>query len=1135
MDNFKLIVNKLEGFIRRYYINELIKGAILFFSIGLLYLLITLLVEHFLWLSPMARAILFWVFVLFETLLFVKFILLPISKLFKLQKGINYEDASKLIGNHFSEVNDKLLNVLQLHNDTSKSELLLASINQKASELSPVPFKLAINFNKNISYLKYAVLPVFLILLVVLLGKINWFTDSYKRVVDYKTAYEPPAPFQFFVLNENLNGIENKDFKLQVNTAGSVIPEQAEIRFNNETYILQNKGSGEFEYVFSSPKSNITFQLYANGVSSKPYELSVVEVPTLLGFDMVLDYPNYTQKSDEILKSTGNAIVPEGTKVTWKLNTKSTDNVHIFSNDTIAFKKIDEHSFEVSKAVISNFNYSLSTSNKHLQNYENLSFSIDVIKDQFPELRIEMVRDTVDLQTLYFKGQVSDDYGLRKVNLVYFESNKNNELQTVSIPISKTNVDEFLTAFPNQLQLQEGVSYNLYFEVFDNDELHHFKRTKSEVFKYREETKSEKKNSQLEQQRNTIQDLNNSLEKFDENEKLLDDISKSQKTKKSLSFNDKKKIEDVLKRQKQQEKLMKNFNKEFQDNLEEFKKDNQETDPQLEQLEKRLKENEEKLEQDERLLKELEKLQDKISDEELAKKFKYLSKQNKRQKRSLEQLVELTKRFYVQKKMEKLQDDLETLADEQIKQSEKTKEENTSEKQDELNSKFKEFQMELDALNTENKGLKKPMELPRNQKSEDEIDALQKEASDDLKKSESQQQSPSEQKNSEKQGQQKQKRSGEKMKEMSQSMQQSMQMDGGEQMEEDAEMLRQILDNLLIFSFDEERLMNVFKSVETNGNSYATHLRKQHTLREYFEHVDDSLFSLSLRQPMLSEKVNTEVTSIFYYLDESLIEFSENQVYQGVASQQYVFTSANVLADLLSNMLDNMEDQLNSASSAGQGSEGKKSGQSEGQLQDIIMSQQQLNKQMGNKTQGEGEQEGSKDGKEGESGEGGKTGSEGENGTNNEKGKGNKQGEGSESKEGMSGDLFGIYQRQQELRNQLEERLAKEGLLPDGYRLLRDMEDVEMELLNDGFTQKTLEKMLNFEHQLLKLQDATFQQEQDNKRESKSNGNTFLNSTSDKLPQAKQYFNTTEILNRQVLPLQNSFKYKVKQYFNNEE
>ncbi len=138
MSSFSIIQQKLEQFIKKYYASELIKGAILFFATGLLYLLITLLVEHFLWLDPTGRTILFWSFVFVEGLLFLRFIAYPLSKLFNLQKGISHEEASRLIGGHFPEVSDKLLNVIQLNQNQRESELLIASINQKSTELQPI-------------------------------------------------------------------------------------------------------------------------------------------------------------------------------------------------------------------------------------------------------------------------------------------------------------------------------------------------------------------------------------------------------------------------------------------------------------------------------------------------------------------------------------------------------------------------------------------------------------------------------------------------------------------------------------------------------------------------------------------------------------------------------------------------------------------------------------------------------------------------------------------------------------------------------------------------------------------------------------------------------------------------------------
>ena len=1141
MSNFEHIQTKLEAFIRRYYTNELLKGAILFFAIGLLYFLFTVFIEHVLWLNTTSRTVLFWLFIGVEFGLLVKFIFIPLAKLFKLQKGIDYHAASKIIGQHFPEVNDKLLNVLQLHQTPSESELLLASIEQKSLELKPVPFKLAINFKKNLGYLKYAAIPVIILLLTFATGNFNWFSDSYKRVVHYKTAYEPPAPFQFFVVNENLDAIENKDFKLIVKTAGEIIPESAQISYNNETYFLQQESAGEFEYVFTQPKEAITFQLLANEVISKPYTINVVETPSLLSFNMVLDYPSYTKKKDEVLKSTGNAIVPEGTRVRWQLQTKSTDQVFLYAKDTMGFKSEKRNTFEATKQLFSNFDYTLSTSNKNLKDYENLSFSIDVIKDEYPEIDLKVKRDSLDLQTLYFYGQVSDDYGFSKLQMVYYPSDKPKEKKYEGIPLSNSNIADFISAFPNQLDIEAGVSYELFFQIIDNDRVNNYKSTNSSVFTYRKRTESEEAEKKLEEQSETIKDLNKSLKKFDEQDKQLQELTKTQKEKTSLNFNDKKKLESFFKRQQQQDEMMKNFNKKLKDNLEEFQKENPEQDQFKEDLKERLKDNEEQLKKDEKLLDEIKKLQEKINNEELVKKLDDLAKQNKNKKRSLEQLLELTKRFYVEKKLEKLGDDLDKLADEQEKLSRENEEENTKEKQDDLNKQFEDVVKQLEELEQESEDLKKPIDIPRDKLDENEVKKEQQKASEELQKKEEQQNSEENQKpentqenQNTKNAQKSQKKAAQKMKQMSQQMQSMMQASGGEQIQEDMDMLRQILDNLVLFSFDQEALMERFKSIEINHNKYAGYLKKQSNLREHFQHIDDSLFALSLRQPKLSEHVNKEITEVYYNMDKALSLLAESQLYQGISNQQFTVTAANNLADFLSNMLDSMQESM--SMSAGKGGDGDM------QLPDIIMSQEELNKMMeegmkkgkkGKPNEGEGKKEGEGE-KEDEKGKDGKSGKDGKE-KGKEKGENGKQsgGEGEGNSDEENELLFQIYQQQQQLRQALQDKIEKEGLGGNGDALVRKMEDIELDLLNNGFTNQVLQKMMELKHQLLKLENATFQQGEDNKRESETNRKQFDGSTTNQIPKAKQYFQTTEILNRQALPLQQVYKKKVQEYFKN--
>ncbi|MCB0467384.1 MAG: DUF4175 family protein [Aequorivita sp.] len=1123
MSTFNIIQQKLEEFIKKYYTNELIKGAILFFAIGLLYLLITLLVEYFLWLNPLGRRILFWAFIVVELALFVRFIAFPLAKLFKLQKGIDYEEASKIIGNHFPQVNDKLLNVIQLNQNRRESELLAASIDQKATELQPVPFKSAVNFKKNAKYLKYAAIPVLVFLLFSVLGGMDIFSSSYKRVVHYDTAFEPPAPFTFIVMNDDLNAVENKPFNLKIRTEGTAIPENASINYNGETYYLQQTSPGLFEYTFQQPVEAIDFSLKANKVTSREYTLDVVKTPSLLNFEVVLDYPSYTGKRDETLKSTGNATIPEGTRVKWNVATKNTKAVTLKTADTsFSFASKDEN-FNFEKGIYNKLDYAITTSNEKLKDYENLAFTLNVVKDQFPEIEVQSKQDSTNTQRVFFLGQISDDYGLTKLRLVYFPEGDEKQAKTQALPLNKTNFDQFTYTFPGNLSLTEGVSYEYYFEVFDNDAIHNFKSSKSGIYSFRKLTKDELEDEQLQNQQNAIKGLDKSLEEFKDQKQTLEELSRTQKEKNELNYNDKKKLESFLQRQKQQEEMMKNFSKEMKEELQKFQPENEEKDSFKEQLEKRLDENEERLKENEKLLEELEKLQDKIAKEELTEKLEKLSKQNKNQEKNLEQLLELTKRYYVEKKAEKLAEELFEMGEEQEKLADKPVDENTKEAQEELNKKFEDYKKEMDELQKENEDLKKPIDIPEDKPTEQQIDEEQEKATDKLK-----QQKPND-------AGKNQKKAGQKMKQMSKAMQMQMKSGQMESIEEDAKMLRQIVDNLVVFSFQQEDLMEIFKKIEYGNPIFGKKLNIQNDLKTNFEHIDDSIFALSLRQPMIGSQINTSLTEIQYNIDKSLERLAQNQSRQGIGNQQYTITGANDLAVMLSDILSNMQMQMamSMGSGSGKGKPMPGSGGGGFQLPDIIEKQQSLSEKMkegmkkgekGSKGEGEGEDDGDGNGENGENGRDGKNGNE--NGDNKD---------GNGNSEELNEELFEIFKQQQDLRNQLQNRLSKEGLNGKGGDLLKKMEGIEQQLLDKGFNENTLRQMLNLKYELLKLDKADLEQGKESRRESRTNKKDFQNNTRLSPEEIKKYFNTTEILNREALPLHQDYKNKVQEYFKESE
>ena len=1093
MEAKNTIYNKLEDFIKKFYYNELIKGSILFLGIGLLYFIATLLAEHFLWLSTFGRSFLFGIFILFELFLLFRFILFPIFKLVKLKKGLNYVDASQIIGTHFTEVKDKLLNFLQLANQDNPSELLLASIDQKANTLQPVPFSNAINYSKNKKFLPYLIAPIVLIFLFIFSGNLTILSNSFDRVVHFTKQYEAPAPFKFVVLNKELNVKQNQNFTLQVSTVGKIAPENISVIINDASYFLEEVKPGLFQYTFENVNKNIAFSLDANDVSSQNYTLNVIDVPTIQSFKMILNFPKYLNRKQEIVSGLGNAIIPEGTVVNWQIQTASTSRIDFVTQQTASFNK-NENTFSLQRKINSNLVYAIVTSNKTIKNYEKLEYQITVSKDQFPTITTQLAPDSLKLKSKIIVGQVADDFGLSKLYVVYYPKGNASQTKKGVLPIKNGTVDQFIYSFPNGLSLDKGLEYEYYFEVFDNDAVNGLKSSKSSVYLHYELTNSQKEDKQLKEQQENINSLEKSLKNQDKQFSEMDKLEKLNKEKSQLDFKDQKKIDQFLEKQKKQDEMMKEFSKNLSKNLEEFKS----TDKEKEELIRRLEETQKQSEKNEKLLKELEELSKKLQKEELFEKADKLKQNSKNQSKNLEQLVELTKRFYVEKKAEQIADKLNELAKKENKLSD-DKQNNTSDKQAEINKEFKELSKELEELNKQNEELKSPLEIPDTKAEEKSVEEDLNKAKEKLDNKNLDGAKP------------KQKSAAKKMEEMSQSMSASMQGGEMEQMEEDAKALRQILDNLLTFSFDEETLITTTKETQSRSLQFNRILKKQQELKNQFKHIDDSLFAVSLRNPMISEIVLNEIGEIHYNLDKTLETLADNNIQKGASHQQYVLSSANKLADFLSNVQNQMQMQM-----SGQGQGKPKKGKGSGmQLPDIIKKQEGLGEKMKDGMKpGEKEGQGKKPGEKGKEGESGKGSEEGENGS-----------------EGNAGKVLEILKEQQQLREALQNELNKQGMSGVGQSALDKMKEIEKQLINKGFKNETLQKMLNLKHELLKLEKAIQQQGEDTKRKSNTNKDDFNGTTTPISEELKEYLNSIEILNRQSLPLQPNFNNKVQHYF----
>ena len=183
MSAFDRLIEQVDTFIRKFYKNQIVKGLLLFTGILLFSFLLVITLEYFGRFNSYVRAGLFFSFIGVNVYILSKFIVIPTMRLKSFGNRINRYQASNIIGTYFPNISDRLLNTLQLSDqidqDSADFELLNASVQQRSSSMSVVPFADAINIGENKKYLPW-VLPVLLILFFVAVFSPSMFRKNLK-------------------------------------------------------------------------------------------------------------------------------------------------------------------------------------------------------------------------------------------------------------------------------------------------------------------------------------------------------------------------------------------------------------------------------------------------------------------------------------------------------------------------------------------------------------------------------------------------------------------------------------------------------------------------------------------------------------------------------------------------------------------------------------------------------------------------------------------------------------------------------------------------------------------------------------------------------------------------------------------
>ncbi len=1024
--------------------------------VGLSLFILLAISEYLAHFSSTVRSILVILYGIVISGLLLRFIVFPLLSLLRIYKHITVDEAAIIIGKHFPEIDDKLSNVLQLHRleelSHAQVELIEAGIDQKLSRLEPIPLLSAINFKSNLKYLKYLLIPIAIILITWILQP-SFIQEPTSRLIRFQEEFEKEMPFEIIILNQKLEAFQKGDFKLELEIQGSQWPDKLFLNSNGNRYLLQKIKDNEFSYQYKNLLTDQDFYFTdGTGFNSKHFLLKVFPLASINQLEVSIVPPAYTGLEKRIEKNISDLSIPLGSMVSYSLQLSNSTGLWFGNDSSSIYHSIKNNQFVLPDTILASEKFKVVISSPFKSRSDSLSWFVNMINDRYPVIQVESTPDTANPSLFYFTGIIDDDYGFSNLSLI-IETGDSAIVQTIDIHRNTKPQRFYHYLDTREINMKKGSDISYYFKIADNDGINGPKSTTSEKVVFHYDSDSEIQESIDKDSESLKAELDDNLKQWKELQEEIKKFRKDLVNKELMSWDDHKKMDELMKMQQELQNKIENLNQTHE-------KINEKSS-QTEQSERILK----KQDQLERLfeqtldpetlqkMQELQKMLEEMNKENAQEMLEQLEMSSKEFEEQLDRNLELFKQLEFEMKLEKNIEQMHKLAEEQrdlaieTEKASKEKSDELKERQDTLNQRFEELKKDLDKIDSLNKELEEPNKFDKKTEEQQKIDSLQQESSENLKEKKPIKASES------------QKKAADEMEEMAEEMEQTMEEDGAEQMGEDIENLRDILDKLIRLSVIQENLIDSVLPLDAVDPRYNSFVRNQFAMEQKLQSVRDSLNSLAKRQPAVQPFVLKEFNTIDYRLKAATSYLVEHRTADAAREQQYVMTSLNQLALMLNEAMEQMQKMMNSMMKGSSGSKSScpKPGSGKPSSKSMKQMQEQLNEQMKalQKQMKEGKSK-SKDG--------------------------NKSG-------GMSEKFARMAAEQAKLRRMVEEYqkslLDETGEKPVGFDgLMQDMEKTESDLVNKILNEETLKRQQSIMTRLLKSEKA--EQEREKKEERKS-------------------------------------------------
>ena len=1085
------MIERIERFVRKYYFNRLVQGVLIGAVLWMVFFLLMNTLEYFSWFSSRIRLVLFILLLAVSAFVFVFFFLIPLVNLIRYRKKMSVETAALMIGKFFPEVQDKLLNTIQLSEALAKDDsnpLLAAAIDQRTQALSPIRFTDAVNLKDNRRYF-WIFLPLAVLLLCLALFLPRFAVQPTQRIVNYQQTFQKPLPYQVTFDRDTLETSQGMDVAFPIHVEGDRIPDAFYVQSSLGRQVFQKQSVNDFSYTFKNPRHDIYFQVVGGEYVSPPLVVKVHPNPALLSYQCRATYPAYVHRTPEVFEGKTRLLVPQGSKLAFAFSLRDCDSAFFVKDSlTNAFAVVDDASgYDLVADHSTDFDFYVH--NRWSQQFDPLRFTVEVIPDAYPDIRVESYDEALST-VVYYSGLIADDYGFTKLTFNCHIKQPVEKKITLPLVFDRSqNRTSFFHHFDmDSLGVLPGQDMEVYFEVWDNDGYHGPKSKRSQVFTYHKPSAA-MLDSVADQSEQDI--LDRMSQRADDATKLRDDIEKMLQelaSKKELDWSDKEKLKEMLEKQQQIEEEWNQLQEE-QEKLSDFLKEHELTNDELLKKQEKINELFEELipEELKRMMEEIEKLLDEMPRDQMQQMLQNLKNNNQKMQDLLDRNLALLEQLRMEKELNEFMEQLNQLGEE-LQQENSDESKSAEEGQKEFESLMQQF----DSLQQKNEQLHDPFDIQKDEGLQEEIEEDLQEAVD----MEQQQNGGQQNQNS---SQQKKKEAGKKMQEMANSMMMQMQMSGMEQMAEDAGLVRVLLENVVRASHQQEALMTEVGHMRNDDPSLRLKIMEQKDLSDNFMMIQDSLRAMALRQPSIQNFVFDELKVIDRQTEVALKYMNDLRLSVAVSNQQTALRSMNNLALMLAESLEDMENAMMSMS-GGQSCKKPQSGSSGQQMKNMQQLQQQLGEQL-KQLQDKMQQQ------------------------NN----GMPSSQLSEELARMAAEQEMIRQGMQELLKEMKQngQLGDDGL----NQIIKDMEKLEEDLVNKKVSKKTIERNREILSRMLESEKAQQKRDQEEKRKSNEYKGSRFDRQVDELLYKQHLKKNQDFLEQNPIQYFPYYKAKINDYY----